>query len=89
MDTDPHLNPFVDFHADPAFGSYRYLKKLSTMDGMPALLFISEEEDEGVIRAFRDLQSDIERVTGSRPSRPTRRRKRIGSLLQVPSEKTR
>lgn len=143
MDTDSHLHPFVDSHADPDCGSHRYPKKLSNIDGilttlllsllsssrydrsslrddsgwsialsvflvfftvcltlspdakaiphrdtivsftpqngyfplsdggMPALLFISDEEDEGVIRAFRDLQSDIERVTGSRPSLST------------------
>ena len=39
---------------------------LST-DGRAATLHVSEADFPGVVRAVRDLQSDVERVTGNRP----------------------
>lgn len=40
-------------------------------DGRPVPLYINDEDDSGVIRALRDLQSDIERVTQTRPNLST------------------
>lgn len=40
-------------------------------NGNPIPLYIHEEDDPGVIRAFRDLQADIEHVTNSQPELST------------------
>jgi hypothetical protein len=38
-----------------------------SVSGQPASLYISSEDFPGVIRAFKDLQADIERVTNTKP----------------------
>lgn len=40
-------------------------------NGSPVPLYIHEDDNPGVIRAYRDLQADIERVTDSRPDLST------------------
>ncbi|MFN8206957.1 MAG: glycosyl hydrolase 115 family protein [Bacteroidales bacterium] len=46
--------------------------------GKPVPLYISSEDWPGVIRAFKDFQADIQKVTGTRPKL---------SIIQIPKEK--
>jgi hypothetical protein len=70
----------IDAAADPSAASYSSsIVCFSETDGYfplsaggrPAPLHVSADDDPGVIRAMRDLQDDLRRVTGSEPALST------------------
>ncbi|MDI6402990.1 glycosyl hydrolase 115 family protein, partial [Balneolaceae bacterium ANBcel3] len=60
VEASPHRDKIISFEAQPGYFAL-------SIDGTPVPLYISDQDHPGVIRAYRDLQADIERVTHNQP----------------------